>query len=351
MYDLKELCFEITNYCYQNCIYCSSFDNQIRKPSQIHIPFDTIKNVIDQFCNLGGQILELSGGEPLAHPQILNIVDYALNKKLDVIIYTSGILPEQYNIQNILKELKTIGLNKIVFNCQGLGKTHDVLVQKKKSFVELTRVIEISKEFDYWIGAHFVPTKINFTQIRQVFYYLHELKVNQLSILRLVKQGRAKANWSKLELNYREYLYFFDILIRLMQENIDLPNIRLGCPFNCIKVLHNWNLHCECHAGKSSLDIMTNGNVIPCPAFKDIPNAKIGNIFDNSLEIIWNRSSFLKLLRDIKVSEISFCCDCEFADMCKGCCSAQRLISNNSLIVGPDPICVLIAFKKEVIDA
>jgi len=348
MCQLKELCFEITNCCYQNCIYCSSFDDRTRKPSPVHIPFDTISRVIDQFCDLGGKTLELSGGEPLAHPQIVNIVDYALSRELDVIIYTSGILPEQYNIQNILKELKTIGLNKIVFNCQGLGKTHDILVQKKRSFVELTNVIKISKDLDYWVGAHFVPTKINFTQIRQVFYYLHELNVDQLAILRLVKQGRARASWSKLELSPDEYLDFFDRLNRIIQENITLPNIRLGCPFNCVKILYNWNFCCECHAGKSSLDIMANGDVVPCPAFKDIPSSKIGNIFNSSLESIWNQSDFLKLLRTTKVSEISSCCDCRFVDMCKGCCSAQRLLSNNSLTIGPDPICELINLKEVI---
>lgn len=336
---LKELCFEITNSCYLNCIYCSSFDDIVRKNCSEHLPIWIIKRVIDDFSFLGGELLELSGGEPLLHPQIFEIVDYALNKELEVIIYTSGVLPETYNFKDILIKLLKIGLKKIVFNCQGLDITHDNLVRKEGAFSKLVESIKSSKDIGIWVGVHFVPNKQNFTQVESVFSFLEDLGVDELAFLRLVKQGRASKYWDKLEMKGDEYFRFFECVRNLSKRNSTL-SIKVGCPFDFMYILYSdWKEIHQCHAGKSSLNIIANGEVIPCPAFKDIPVAKVGNIFNDSLEKIWNESDFLDQLRKLSPSQISFCNKCPHLNKCKGRCTAQRLLKNGSIEIGPDPLC------------
>ena len=338
---LRELCFEIVNDCYLNCVYCSSFDDFVRKKCKNYLPFLLIKQVIDDFCVLGGQLLELSGGEPLMHPELIDIVDYALDKDIDVIVYTSGVLPDSYDIQNILSKLQRIGLKKIVFNCQGLANVHDMLVGKQGAFTRLIGSIIYSKEIGLWVGIHFVPNKQNYFQIEQVYYFLKGLYVDELALLRLVPQGRARYNQSILEMRNLEYLKFFDFIYDLVQSNSH-PAIRVGCPFNMINIKYpgQFEVH-KCHAGIFSLDIMADGSVIPCPAFKDIPIARLGNIFKDSLIEIWQANDFLKRLRNVHSAQISFCNKCHFLDLCRGGCTAQRILKNGLLLKGPDPLCPL----------
>jgi len=340
MFKLKELCFEITNSCYLNCIYCSSFNDSDRQNSEIHLSLSVVKTVVDDFCTLGGEVLELSGGEPLMHPEIYDIVDYAMHKNVDVIIYTSGVLPSSYSFEEILNELQKLGLKKIVFNCQGLNDTHDALVCRKDAFIQLVDSIEYSKTLGLWTGVHFVPSKQNYSQIEDVYNFLANLNVDEIALLRLVKQGRAVKNWSLLELAKIEYLKFFKMIYRLLNQKA-LPVVRLGCPFNIANVL--WPDRCEvrqCHAGKSSLDIMSNGNVIPCPAFKDISAVNLGNIHTDRLIDIWRNNKYLKMLRNANISQINICKNCNFLSLCRGGCIAQRLIINKSIYNGPDPLCL-----------
>lgn len=339
---LRELCFEIVNDCYLNCIYCSSFDDFVRKKCKSYLPFSLIKQVIDDFYMLGGQLLELSGGEPLMHPELIDIVDYALNKNIDVVVYTSGILPDSYDVQDILNRLRRVGLKKIVFNCQGLANVHDMLVRKQGSFTRLIGSIIYSKEIDLWVGIHFVPNRQNYSQIEQIYYFLEGLHVDELALLRLVLQGRARYNQSILEMGSLEYLEFFDCIHDLIQSDSHLI-IRIGCPFNIINIKYpeQFEVH-ECHAGIFSLDIMADGSVIPCPAFKDIPIARLGNIFKDSLIEIWQKNGFLKELRNTHPAYISFCNKCHFLNLCGGGCTAQRILKNGSLLEGPDPLCLLL---------
>ncbi len=298
MLKLKELCFEITSSCLLNCVFCSTFDDEDRKVCQKHIPVNVIFKVIDEFSFLGGYILELSGGEPLLHPNLEDIVRYGLKKNLNVILYTSGILTNNDITFEKLRNLFNYGLRHIVFNCQGLFTVHDFLVGRTEAFNQLIPVIKHAKNLGYYVDIHFVPNKFNYFQIKDFYYYMQSLKVDRISILRLVKQGRATKSYPYLELGYSQYKSFFQQISLLCLSN-HLPMIRIGTPFKEFFDQTRKKNH-FCHAGRSSLDIMSNGNIIPCPAFKDIKEAIAGNIFGDSLKDVWFKSKFLNFLRKRK---------------------------------------------------
>ena len=344
MYQLRELCFEITNKCYANCIFCSTFDDIKRRKGSEEISFEIIVRVISEFKRLGGQKLEISGGEPLLHSRILDIVGYALENDIEVVIYTSGILNNTRAFQNTINQLASIGLKKIVFNCQGLGNTHNFLLGKRSAFDKLIDTIQYCRDYlDLWIGIHFVPCKRNYFEVKSLYNYLSRLAIDEFAILRLVKQGRAKRYWSELSMDKSDYLKLFEDLRTLLSQKTR-PFIGLGHPLDFImKILYkDYKSHKTCHAGKFSLDIMVNGDVVPCPAFKDIRIAKVGNIFEDFLEHIWINSRFLKELRNLDISKIEVCNSCSFREICNGGCVAQRLIENKSIVAGPDPLCKLL---------
>ena len=78
--QIKDLCFEIIQKCPNNCIFCSSNSNYDRKDI---IDFETFKNTIKFFCDNGGiKEISLSGGEPLLHPQIIEIIKLCKQKNI-----------------------------------------------------------------------------------------------------------------------------------------------------------------------------------------------------------------------------------------------------------------------------
>lgn len=89
----KEITFEITNYCPHNCLYCSSNATSDRARA-IYLRLGKIRSILD------GKHYEhiiLSGGEPLAHPHIFDILALCREHSDDVVIYSNAITHLIYN--------------------------------------------------------------------------------------------------------------------------------------------------------------------------------------------------------------------------------------------------------------
>ncbi len=81
---------EITDGCNLTCPMCYAAS----APGKQHKSLDEIKAAIDRLVLAEGrvEVMQLSGGEPTLHPQLLDAVDYALSQPIDyVMINTNGI--------------------------------------------------------------------------------------------------------------------------------------------------------------------------------------------------------------------------------------------------------------------
>lgn len=329
---VKDLCFEIIEKCLNNCKFCSSNSNCNK--SQI-IKFEDYKRVIDYFMNNGGiEELSLSGGEPFLHPDIIKMVEYAKSLNIRTVIFTSGVVngcevsdeyekiivsemnnrlsqveqsePEndylKSKIKNYYKQiikiknfssidrtalhyLKTIGLDKIVFDMQAYEADIDSYIMGRNEQARqalLKSLINASFE-NLNIDVHFVPMKPNYKEITDILELLEIAEVKQISLLNFLPQGRGKLNAKNLMMNDKEKQEFFKILEN-GRKNFS-GNVRIGIP------LQGDDTH-KCNAGLEKLDIKFNGDVLPCPAFKEITSAecekfniKIPNIYINLEEV------------------------------------------------------------------
>lgn len=348
---LRELCFEITNDCPLRCEFCSTFNDTDRTVAPTYVDPDVCEEVITSFKKLGGEVLELSGGEPLLHPHIVQTVRFAKDQGLQVRLYTSGIA--RSDTERLIRRLAKNGLDRLVLNCQGPSQIHDALVGRSGTFERVLRTIRIAKNTGLWVGVHTIPVRQNVDKIGTLCRVLNAERVNEIAFLRLVRQGRAALNWGHLSLGPTEYELLVQKLTSLFRatkrtvffssRTSFTTNIRLGCPFQMLRVKHvelrnakRSDLPC-CHAGKRSLNVLSDGTVVPCPAFKDVEKARVGNVFETSLQKIWFNAPFLQTLRHR--GEVSQCEHCTLWAQCGGGCTAQRFIAYHDLNTGPDPLC------------
>jgi uncharacterized radical SAM superfamily Fe-S cluster-containing enzyme len=81
---------EITSSCNLHCPLCFAESG----PGGEHIDFATYRRVVDRYIRLEGipDILQLSGGEPTLHPDLVRMVEYACDSPIQVVmINTNGI--------------------------------------------------------------------------------------------------------------------------------------------------------------------------------------------------------------------------------------------------------------------
>ncbi len=342
-FKLGELCLEITDICPLNCLHCSG--NCSPNSSNV-IRLDRIKQILLEFKSLGGKILEISGGEPLSHPSLIEIVESARANQLETILYTSGNVSKSNLLTPIdskfANDLKKAGLNKVVFSLQGaFSNTHETLTQVKGSHGNVLKSIQKMKTAGFWVGVHFVPTKVNYREISLLHELCERLLIDQLGVLRFVSQGRGFENEESLQLSANDFQIFRNLLQKESTKR-SYTAFRIGRPIDFRFKLNPSCTKEKCDAGLSRCLIAADGRVVPCPAFKQ-SKAKwttMGNVKEKTLIDIWTDAAKWHLIRSFDYTQICEPCkSCASLNKCRGGCKAQRLLKYGSLYCGPDPCC------------
>lgn len=293
---LSEISIEILQRCPNRCIYCSSHSN----PQATHIiPFEIIKNVIDDAKSLGCKTVCLSGGEPFLHPQILNIISYIAKQQLICYVYTSGIymknevyssLPNEY-----IEAIRGM-VDKVIFNVEADSSAlyDQIMGTDVGGFDMMKKSINDCVSSGLVVETHVVPMQVNFKHLKSIFEMCYQLGVSKVSILRLVLQGRALVNLSLVKLTGEDSREVTK-LIKALKEAYK-GKVRIGLPYS------DSNCRIYCKAASDKINVRYDGNVYPCEVFKDdLLNAKLGckpdNVWKDRFYDIYQESSYLNVVR------------------------------------------------------
>ena len=293
---LSEISIEILQRCPNRCIYCSSHSN----PQATHIiPFEIIKNVIDDAKSLGCKTVCLSGGEPFLHPHILNIISYIAKLQLTCYVYTSGIymkdevyssLPNEY-----IEAIRGM-VDKVIFNVEAdTSALYDkIMGTDVGGFDMMKKSINDCVSSGLVVETHVVPMQVNFKHLKSIFEMCYQLGVSKVSILRLVLQGRALENMSLVKLSGEDSREVTK-LIKALKEAYK-GKVRIGLPYS------DSNCRIYCKAASDKINVRYDGNVYPCEVFKDdLLNAKLGcepdNVWKDSFYDIYKSSPYLNVVR------------------------------------------------------
>lgn len=94
----------VTDRCNLDCWYCTEYDNSVPHP-----PVDDVKKWIRKIKELGCIRIGLQGGEPLLHPDIVEIVRYCKEMDLRTSMSTNGFMLTE----ELIGELETAGLDSL----------------------------------------------------------------------------------------------------------------------------------------------------------------------------------------------------------------------------------------------
>lgn len=256
MSNKKELTIEVTQQCMNECIYCSSVSTPETKQK---LSTKDIINCIHQASNLKFTHLNLSGGEPLLHPGIIEVIKEARNSGLFVTLYSSGVICQNnsryYLTRDFFKQLKEAGLSVIIFNLQaGSDNKYREIIGNKHGIQYLCKSLYEAVQSGLKVELNFVPMTVNKDEFKEVVEIAETSGVTQINILNLVKQGRASDD---LLLNKQELNRFIETVSKI-KTNI---KFRIGNSFEeCGK-------H-KCTAGHSKVVIRYDGQALPCERFK-----------------------------------------------------------------------------------
>jgi uncharacterized radical SAM superfamily Fe-S cluster-containing enzyme len=180
---------EITGQCNLECNICFA-----DSPSGGHVPLEQIKSMIDAYMSYETEpeLLQLSGGEPTLHPDIMGIVTYA--KKLgiqDVAVSTNGLkLLEKDFAEELAKTDPVIYLQFDTFDPEvsKMIRGRDLVDEKK-------RAVQVCNELG--MTTVLVPTLIDGVNMKEIGsliqYALFQKKVFGVNLQPIALTGRVGA--------------------------------------------------------------------------------------------------------------------------------------------------------------
>src|SRR5574341_1910512 len=91
----------VTHACQLQCRFCHQEGIEPHwRP--VHIALDYSETLLDVYSEVGGRYVELTGGEPLMHPQLSELVRLASAPNRHVCVCTNGLL-----LERILPEIRS----------------------------------------------------------------------------------------------------------------------------------------------------------------------------------------------------------------------------------------------------
>ncbi len=158
----------ITRRCNLSCGYCTEYDH-----TSAPVPLTDLKDRIDAIHRLGVINISLLGGEPLMHPDLMEIIEYG-SRHSQVSITTNGFLLKP----DLIKQLNTAGLSNLQISIDALETDPTNYIQKSLNKL-ISKLELLKKHATFDVHANVVmceATKDTFTetvnQIRAFGFYV-----------------------------------------------------------------------------------------------------------------------------------------------------------------------------------
>lgn len=134
--------------CNLRCYFCY-FLNRIADNDHPEHPFMTLEKAKDIFYTLrntyGNTGIDIQGGEPTIHPDILEMISYCDEIGLYPTLITNGLVLAN---KEKLQEFKNAGIRDFLVSLHGIGDVHDEVVCRKGAYVKIIAAIENMVELD-----------------------------------------------------------------------------------------------------------------------------------------------------------------------------------------------------------
>ena len=330
---------EITHRCPLHCVYCSNPLELTARAEELATS-DWLR-VFGEAAALGVLHLHLTGGEPLARPDLVEMISGARQARLYTNLITSGIGLSRER----LGQLVDAGLDHLQLSFQDSDEL-------SANWIAGTRAHAHKIELARWIREHRIAFTANLVVHRQNIEHLEEmiaaleaLHPDRMEIAHAQYYGWALKNRSAL-LPSRAQLDRALAVVAAAEERmkgrvrIDMvvPDYHARYPKAC---MGGW--------GRQLMLIDPAGRALPCHAAGVIPGMRFDSAREHSLDWIWaNSEAFRKFRGEDWMPEPCRSCDRRKEDF--GGCRCQAFLLTGDA-AATDPVCELAPLHRLIEEA
>lgn len=295
---------EMTHKCLLRCKHCF-----ISAGDGMTMPSKLIIELADEIVRLGVKSVQMTGGEPLIHPQFCEVLRKLVMGKTQVNITTSGYYLTDEILQNLTEIKKVNGYVQV--SLDGMKEYHNKIRGREDAFERTITFIKRAIDLEIRVNVAFCYMGQKYGEIEELCRLIKELGVSEMKFGVVENKGRAKRNSINTEIdNYRTVKQYIVELQRKYQDDKFL--VGQEETFDCEKAEFK-----NCGCGYNIIKINPEGQVFDC-VFSDKAIGKIDegkklvNYLIQNADIIYNRTQKVAPCKEI-------CGECEELIRCKGC--------------------------------
>jgi radical SAM protein with 4Fe4S-binding SPASM domain len=346
--------WEVTLQCDLACRHCGSRAGHARTDE---LSTAECLDLVRQMAELGVMEVTLIGGEAYLRDDWTDIIREIRRLGMSATMTTGGrgITAEK------ARAAKEAGLESASVSIDGNEATHDRLRGVKGSYQSAFQAMDLLRAAGVKVSTNTQINRLTLPELPELLEALALHGGHSWQLQLTVPMGRAADEPEVLFQPY-EMLELFPLLGQLKKRADELrvriwPGNNIGYfgPYESVLKGNMPRGHmASCGAGRSTLGIEADGAIKGCPS---LPTEAWtgGNIRDNSLKDIWERSAPLRYTRDRTVEDLwGYCRTCYYADECRAGCTWTSFVFFGR--AGNNPYChhraleMQRAGKREVVE-
>ena len=337
----------LTERCNLNCAHCYMDAGQRHAGRGDELSHQELVQLFADISRRApGTIIVLTGGEPLMHPEVEQIIDSGSGVGLRMVLGTNGVLLGAAKIS----KLKDLGLSGVGVSLDSVyAEQHDSFRGVPGSFERAREAIALCRSRDLHAQVHFTVTRNNHHQLEKIVDLSLEAGAVVVNFFFLVCIGRGK---SHIDLSPDQYESSLRTIARLQKSATGIM-IQSRCTPHFKRILYEDDPHSPytratgyegggCPAATHYCRISPAGEVTPCPYIE----LSAGNIRERDFWEIWEDAVLLRALRDSSLLQ-GRCSQCEYRLLCGGC--RARSLAQSGDLMGEDPNCTYVPRGEELI--
>lgn len=183
---IRSVLFQLLRQCNYQCSHCSQAAPHVGHESIEPLPLEAVKLRLGRLKTFGLQRVRFTGGEPLLHPNLLQIIDYAKSCDLDTSIITNGA-----RLRACARDLGEAGIDSVWISLYGSNDhAYAAVAQRNAPSHALCEAVETLVSNGVRVGVYcsisLSETDLDFSLLDRVV----SRGVTHVKFMQLMEQGR-----------------------------------------------------------------------------------------------------------------------------------------------------------------
>ena len=328
-YEPKALIAEVTHRCPLHCVYCSNPLEMQRRSEEL--PTADWISIFQQAGEMGVLQLHLTGGEPLARADLLELVRAGRQAQLYVNLITSGVGLDGPRLDALIEA----GLDHIQLSFQDIEEGPANEFAGTRSHALKLRMAALIRERRVGFTLNMVVHRSNLERLEDMLAFAADSGAQRVEIAHVQYYGWALKNREAL-LPTRAQV---DRSIEIVESARERLKGRLRIDFVLPDYYAKYPKPCMNGWGHQLVLIDPTGRVLPCHAAGVIPGLEFASTREHPLRWIWDESPAFNRFRDESwMPQPCRSCDRRTRDF--GGCRCQAFLLTGDAAT-TDPVCIL----------